>query len=170
MDDPSQDPEDALRAPPVLVLETSAVKRIFSAGILYLLAGLLGFVLLTHPPRDLVWTLFLVGMLAGTLWLAVRTQASTRYWLELRSDGLYRSSGDLICGLDEIASVNRGAFAFKPSNGFMLRLKSPGPRAWAPGLYWRLGPFLGVGGATHKAQADVMSETIALALQRRDAP
>ena len=167
MDDPSQDPEDALRAPPVLVLETSAVKRIFSAGILYLLAGLLGFVLLTHPPRDLVWTLFLVGMLAGTLWLAVRTQASTRYWLELRSDGLYRSSGDLICGLDEIASVNRGAFAFKPSNGFMLRLNVKTPRCWQPGLWWSLGDRVGVGGVTSANQTKAMAEIISAMIASR---
>lgn len=167
--DGAGDTDEDIRRPVVLVLQTSAVKRVFSVLILYLLAVLLGFVLLVHPPGDLVWTLFLGAMVAGTVWLAIRTQAATRHWLELREDGLYRNGEDLLCGFDEIASVNRGVFAFKPSNGFLLRLKVPGQRCWAPGLYWRLGPFLGVGGATHKAQADMMSEAIALILEQRTA-
>lgn len=163
---PDLNDDAEMSARPTLVLQTSAAKRVFSVGILYVLAGLLGFVLFVHPPGDLVWLVFLAVMVAGTVWLALRTQAS-RGWLELREDGLYLNGADLICSLDDIASVNRGVFAFKPSNGFLLRMKDPGPRRWAPGLYWRLGPFLGVGGATHKAQADVMSETIALELERR---
>lgn len=155
------------REPAVLVLRTSPIKRYISAGILYALAGLLGLVLFLHPPEELVWLLFLAGMVAATIWLAVRTQAATADWLELRADGLYVNGQTCLCRLDEIASVSRGAFAFKPSNGFLLRLKSSGTRHWAPGLFWRLGPFLGVGGTTSKAQADVMSEAIALAVERQ---
>jgi len=160
-------PEPDAPVPPVLTLRTSPVKRVVSAGVLYALALLLGAVLLLHPPRELVWTLFLGAMVAGTVWLALRTQKGSGHWLELRQDGLYANGAELLCRMEDIQSVSRGAFAFKPSNGFLLRLGAPGPRVWAPGLYWRLGPFLGVGGATSKAQADVMAETIALALERR---
>ena len=70
--------------------------------------------------------------------------------------------------MGNIASVDRGAFAFKPSNGFTVRLKSPAPRAWLPGLWWRLGRRVGVGGATPGKAARDMADVITILLKDPD--
>ncbi|MEM1078579.1 MAG: hypothetical protein AAGI09_08640 [Pseudomonadota bacterium] len=152
---------------PVLHLTPAPFKRGVSAAMLFLLAFLLGYVLVLHPPAATGWLIFLGVMTAGAGWLGITMVQARPQGLELREDGLYRADGEVICLLSEIVSVNRGAFAFKPSNGFLLRLAGPRPRAWQPGLYWRLGRFVGVGGVTHKAQGDVIAETIALTLSSR---
>lgn len=154
---------------PVLRLDPVPIKRYASVAMLWTLTVLLGYVLVFFPPAETVWLVFLGAMTAGTAWLAFSTGRATQEGLELRSEGLFDDHGHCVCRLDEIASVSRGAFAFKPSNGFLLRLDRSGPRVWAPGLYWRLGPFLGVGGVTSKAQADVIAETIAMILKGREA-
>jgi hypothetical protein len=154
---------------PVLHLDPVPVKRYLSLGMLWLLTGLLGYVLVMFPPADTVWLVFLGLVTAATGWLALSTGRATRGGLEFRDEGLFDAEGRCVCRLDEIASVSRGAFAFKPSNGFLLRLTAPGARVWAPGIYWRMGRFVGVGGVTSKAQAEVIAETIALAIKRRRA-
>ncbi|WP_424970995.1 hypothetical protein [Dinoroseobacter sp. S76] len=153
---------------PVLHLTPAPFKRGVSAAMLFLLAFLLGYVLVLHPPAAMGWLVFLGVMTAGAGWLGIAMVQARPQGLELREDGLYRADGEVICLLSEIVSVNRGAFAFKPSNGFLLRLAEPKERAWMPGLYWRLGRFVGVGGVTHKAQGDVIAETIAMTLSARD--
>lgn len=153
---------------PVLHLTPAPFKRGVSAAMLFVLAFLLGYVLLTHPPAATGWMVFLGLMTAGAGWLGIAMVQSRPQGLELRADGLYRADGELVCLLADIVSVNRGAFAFKPSNGFLLRLSRPQDRAWTPGLYWRLGHFVGVGGVTHKAQGDMIAETIALTLSAKE--
>jgi hypothetical protein len=64
--------------------------------------------------------------------------------------------------------VERGAFALKPSNGFTLVMKHKSPRAWAPGIWWRTGYRVGVGGVTAAGQSRFMAEQIALMIARRD--
>jgi hypothetical protein len=70
--------------------------------------------------------------------------------------------------MDGIRSVERGAFAFKPSHGFTLVMKEKQPRAWAPGLWWRLGRRVGVGGVTSAGQTKFMAEQIALRIEDRN--
>ena len=73
-----------------------------------------------------------------------------------------------VAAWDDIARVERGAFALRPSNGFLLHLHAPGPRAWAPGLWWRLGRRLGVGGVTAAGQSKGMAEILTAMLVERD--
>ena len=70
-------------------------------------------------------------------------------------------AGPCALPLDEIARVERGTFAFKPSNGFVIRLNAPAARVWAPGLWWRFGKRLGVGGVTPAGQGKAMADVIA---------
>jgi hypothetical protein len=43
----------------------------------------------------------------------------------------------------------------------MLRLSDKAPRAWYPGLWWRMGRRVGIGGVTSAAQTKAMAEIIA---------
>ena len=65
--------------------------------------------------------------------------------------------------------MDRGTFAFKPSNGFLLRTATKQPRLWKPGLYWRMGRRIGVGGITRAAEAKLMADVIAVRLAERQA-
>jgi len=68
----------------------------------------------------------------------------------------------------DIERVDRGVFAFKPSNGFLVRTREPSARAWRPGLWWRFGRRIGVGGVTSANQTKAMSEILAAMLAERD--
>ena len=80
--------------------------------------------------------------------------------IELRRDGLYDQDGTLIARIDNIKRMDRGILAFKPSNGFILLLTEPMPRAWRPGLWWRFGRRVGVGGVTSAGMTKGMSEIL----------
>lgn len=113
------------------------------------------------------YSLLLIVAGLGCLWQAQWNLRVTQTGLYLTRQGLFDAKDDLICPLYNMQEVERGIFAFKPSNGFLVRLSEPEPRAWAPGLYWRLGRRLGIGGATQPAQAKAMADTIDLLIRER---
>lgn len=152
----------------ICTLTPSPVRRVTAVIVLAAVGGLPIWVLLTAPPAHPGWMLFLLGVGAGMLWLTVRLWQATDRAIVLTRAGLFDSDGTCIAPLSEIAEVDRGVFAFKPSGGFVLRLTRAPGRGWAPGLWWRIGRQLGVGGVTPNAQGRAMAEMIALALSDRD--
>ncbi len=96
------------------------------------------------------------GVLAsGALWWA------TAGHLVLTPAGLFDQSGVCLVPLTQVDSVITAPFAFKPSNGFTLRLRQAQSTRWAPGLYWRWGRRLGVGGVPAGLAARHMAERLA---------
>ena len=150
------------------VVAASGGRRILACGVLYGLGCLVIYLVLVAPPSAAL-AVMMLALGAGVLFLAERLRRATQITLTLRADGLTDSAGRVLAHMDDIVSIDRGAFAFKPSNGFTLKLKSKQPRSWAPGLWWRFGRFLGVGGAVSAGQAKFMAEQIALALAQRSA-
>lgn len=148
-------------------LDPSPGRRFFSLAALAGLGLLLVQVALAHPPEAVGWQVFLLVLGALALMLAVRLWQATARGLVLREDGLWEAGGRRLAGFDEIASVDRGVFAFKPSNGFLVTLRAPAPRAWAPGLWWRLGRRIGVGGTTPGAAARAMADALAVMIDER---
>jgi len=100
---------------------------------------------------------------------ALRLYRATEHYIELTETELRDSSGRVLATIDEITGVDRGAFAFKPSNGFLLHLRAPGVRAWVPGLWWRVGKFVGVGGVTPANEAKAVAEILSMLIAQRDA-
>jgi hypothetical protein len=94
---------------------------------------------------------------------------ATRLSVILRRDGLFDSDGTCLAAMDTILTVDRGTFAFKPSNGFLLRTSTGASRLWQPGLYWRLGRRIGVGGITRAAEAKQMADVLSVMLAERAA-
>ena len=107
------------------------------------------------------------GIGVGVLWISGRQLQSGQRAILLTAGGLTDDTGRVIAPLDKIGSVDRGAFAFKPSNGFLVRLSAPMDRAWVPGLWWRLGRRIGVGGVTPAAEGRVMAEALQKLLDER---
>ncbi len=77
--------------------------------------------------------------------------------------------GRVLAELDNIKRIERGALAFKPSSGFLIVLKAKaGPNAWVPGMWWRLGRHVGVGGIVPSHAGKFMAEMIEMRVAARD--
>ena len=142
-------------------VQASALRRVFAFGVLLALGGLVIYTALVRPPA-VPWFIFMMAFGAAMLWLAENMRRCTMLVIELTDREIRTSNGEVLAHMGEIFAVDRGAFAFKPSNGFTLKLKNPKPRAWAPGLWWRFGRRVGVGGVTSAGQSKFMAEQIAL--------
>jgi hypothetical protein len=142
-------------------------RRFLGIGMLSFLGVLVIYVALFSPPSTL-WQIFLIVLGATALFFADAMRRSTAFVLELTKQELRDSSGEVLVRLDDVASIDKGTFAFKPSNGFLLRTKIAAPRMWRPGLWWRIGRRIGVGGMTPGRQTKYMSEIIATILAERD--
>jgi hypothetical protein len=144
-----------------LFLTPSPMRRGSAVALLGLLGALLLRVALGAEEMEGGWMVMLIAMAAAVLWVAWRLWQATGVRLVLTEEYLREEGGRVLCRLDEIEKVERGTFAFKPSNGFLIRLKTPGARVWAPGLWWRFGRRLGVGGVTPAGQGKAMADVIA---------
>ena len=111
-----------------------------------------------------VGRMVLIAMGVFMVVLTIRMRSAAERALVLTDDGIFQDDGEVVARMEDIASIDRGAFAIKPSNGFSVRLKQPAPRAWRPGLWWRLGRRVGVGGIVSAGAAKFMAEQIALRL------
>ncbi len=149
-------------------LAPSPGRRWFGLGVTYGLGALLLYLAFAAPPAP-AWLAFLLIAGGGALWTGEKMRRATLGAVELTADGLRDTDGTVIARLDEIEGLDRGMFAFKPSGGFLLRLATPrAPRVWRPGLWWRTGRRVGVGGMTSRGEARAMADLIALRLAKRD--
>ncbi len=149
-------------------LQIAPVRRWVGVIILALIGVGLIYSGLVYPPAALLGRLaiFLLGFLIilQAYWnLQVRSGA-----LVLKEDGLWVENGPQLAALDNIETVQVSAFSIKPSNGFAVVLRSPARLKWVPGLYWCVGRRIGVGGATHPAQAKAMAELLSTLIMDRE--
>lgn len=118
-------------------------------------------------PQPGPWQLVFLaaGILFGAGALAL--WRATAVDLVLTETGLFDTDGRALARMDQIRGVDRGFFAIRPSNGFVLSLREAPGRAWAPGLYWRLGRRIGVGGVTRAAEGKAMADILAIYMAER---
>ncbi len=129
------------------------------------LGAMLVYLSVAAPPQTLVLRIFILGLGIVSLVMADLIRRATDTDIVLTPEGLRDGRGRMLCPMDNIASVERGPFALKPSNGFAVLMKTAPGRAWQPGLWWRLGRRLGVGGVTPGAQGKYMADVIAMQLK-----
>ena len=141
-------------------------RRWCAYGVLFSLGALVIYTTLVQPPA-LMWMVFMFVFGVAMLWLAERLRRATMMVITLTETDLRDSAGTVLAELSQVRSVARGAFALKPSNGFTLVMKDKQPRAWAPGLWWRIGRRVGVGGVTSAGQTKFMAEQIALRVETK---
>ncbi len=154
--------------PEILVkLEPTQPRRWFGISTLAGLGAILLYIAAVAPPTQPVELLGLLAFAAIFLWAAVRLYRATGETLVLTREAITSTSGETLCTVAEIDSTDRGFFAFKPTNGFLIRLKTTGPRRWSPGLWWRVGKRIGIGGVTSPRQAKEMVAIIDLMLAER---
>ncbi len=104
------------------------------------------------------------GILMG--WGALKFYRSADVELEFDGKTLFEArSGRVLAKLENIRRIERGALAFKPSSGFLIVLKArDGANAWVPGMWWRLGRHVGVGGIVPSHAGKFMAEVIEMRL------
>ncbi len=144
----------------------SQPRRLLGIGMLIVVGVIAVYVALATPPT-LIWVVFLIVTGVGALMLAVQMWRATEHEIELTETELRSTDGQVIAKVADIEAVDAGFFAFKPSNGFLIRASQPGSRVWQPGLWWRLGRRIGVGGVTPGAQGKAMSQILASMIAMR---
>jgi hypothetical protein len=151
----------------IATLEPSLGRRWFGAIALAALGVLLIWIAFARPPEALALKIITPVLGALFIWQAQWNLRVSKTRLYLTKHGLFDGDDTLIVASANMLEVDRGIFAFKPSNGFLIRLHEPEPKGWAPGLYWRLGRRLGVGGATQLTQNKAMAEAIQVLIMER---
>ncbi|MEP0156138.1 hypothetical protein [Pseudophaeobacter sp.] len=150
----------------LVTVEASGLRRVMGVAMLAVIGVLLLYVAASKPP-SLAWLAFLLGIGLGALWLSVRMWQATSHKIELTETVLRCTDGTVIAQVCDIEAIDRGFFAFKPSNGFLIRTATPGARVWLPGLWWRAGRRIGIGGVTPGSQSKTMSEILAAMIAQR---
>lgn len=140
--------------------------RLFIIAALFGLAGVAGFTAVM-ALGEFAGTVGFMGVAClGLLFVGRAMFLTDASRVIFDGDCLRDDTGLEICRLEEIVKVERGFALFKPSSGFVLMLKAEKPRGWSPGLWWRYGRRIGVGGATPsragRAMADAITATIAM--------
>lgn len=150
-------------------LEVAQGRRIFGVLSIVGLGITLLYIAAAHPPAKILALVFLVVVGGFFVWSGYRLYRATDNTILLTREAITTESGQVLCRLDQIAKVDRGFFAFKPSNGFLILLKEKGPRSWAPGMWWSFGKHIGLGGVTSPRQSKELVSIIQMLLVERQA-
>ncbi|OUS06960.1 hypothetical protein A9Q96_08300 [Rhodobacterales bacterium 52_120_T64] len=150
-------------------LEVAQGRRLFGVLAIVGLGLTLLYIAAVFPPTKILSLLSLIAVGGLFIWAGTRLYRSTFDTVLLTREAITTQSGRVLCRLDDIATVDRGFFAFKPSNGFLILLKKRGGRSWAPGIWWQLGKHLGIGGVTSPRQSKEMVSIIQILLAEKKA-
>lgn len=150
-------------------LEVSQARRTVGIAMQGGLGAFLLYIVAVRSGDEMLGTLVLAGAGFAMLWFSWKFWRATEVALVLTTEGLFDENGRAFCGFDDIAKVDRGFFAFRPSSGFVIICKNPVQRGWAPGLWWAFGKHIGIGGATGRAAGKQMADIISVMLTERGA-
>lgn len=149
-------------------ITTSASRRLIGVVSMLGLGGLMLWMAFMTAGMALGWKVMLIALGAGALWAGQVMWQATGHSLILTEEALTDSDGTVVARLDEIEKVDRGMFAMKPSNGFIIILKEPGSRVWRLGLWWRLGRRVAIGGVTAASQTKPVADIMTHLLSQRN--
>lgn len=152
---------------PLVEVKCSIMRRLTGLAVLFLLGTLLLYIAFVKPPEELWWQAFLLLFGAGIMYLGEKMRKATLESVILTSEGLFSSNGTQLVAIENVKSIDRGVFAFKPSNGFTVLMHERQSQAWQPGLWWRYGRRLGVGGVVQASQTKSMAEVMAVLVHNK---
>ena len=149
------------------VVQASLGRRILGLTSLGVLGVLLIYIAFVRPPT-LGFQVFLLVTGMAALWCTDAMRRATASAVELTPKVLRDADGTVIAEVADIQALDRGFFAFKPSNGFLIKTETHGGRLWRPGLWWRMGRRIGIGGMTPGSQTKFMAEVLSALIAERD--
>jgi hypothetical protein len=162
------DLKDPMGGDMAIEAQATTIRRWSGVAVLFMLGGLMLYLAVTQPPQSIVWHGFLVLFGLAIFYVGDKMRRATSGGIHLTKDGLFTADGDKIVGIENVKTIERGVFAFKPSHGFTVTLFEKEARGWAPGLWWRFGRRVGVGGVIHASQTKLMAEVLAAMTHQRN--
>jgi hypothetical protein len=145
----------------------SGPRRFAAVGTMGLLGTLVVYMGMGADVAGFSERLVLIVTGAIALVMAMRLYNQTRIVIELTETELRDTSGRVLAEVSKIVRVERGAFAFKPSNGFLVVTSEKMPRKFVPGMWWRFGTRLGVGGVCAANETKAMAEVLSMVITQR---
>jgi len=145
-------------------VQASPGRAVFAYGVLFGLGAIVLYIAIAFPPAP-AWMVFMIAFGVLMLWLAEKQRRAAKLEILLMEDEVVDSDGRVLARIADVTGVSRGALAFKPSNGFTLITRDRGAGAYVPGIWWRFGRRVGVGGITGAGQTKFMAEQIALRIK-----
>jgi hypothetical protein len=153
---------------PVLArLDPSQPRRVIGTMVQVALGVVLISLAVSFPREQMALRLAMLVLGGLVFYGTYLTWRATAGGLVLTASGLRDDTGKLLAEIANVREVSRGAFALKPSHGFSLVLYRGMGFAWVPGLWWRIGKRVGIGGVTPSQPARFMAETIAAMVVER---
>lgn len=149
------------------VIEASAIRR-FLGGFALLGSAVLLFLAAFNSVENPLWQAVVAMLGVGVLVVTDKFRRATARRIDLTSAGLFEDDGTCVVKLQDVASVERGMLAFKPSNGFVIHTTAPTSPVWRPGLWWRFGTRVGIGGVVSQGQSRFMVDTLEQLVRDRD--
>lgn len=147
---------------------TVSAPRFYFAFAVQIALGLILIYMAFAGPAGVLGKFFLITIGVLMLLQAYRLRGAVAREIWLTDAGIVTDDGLLLAPMDQITEVSRGAFALKPSNGFAVTMSQKHSFLWVPGLWWRFGTRVGLGGVTGAGAAKFMAEQIALRVATRD--
>jgi hypothetical protein len=143
-------------------------RRIFATGVTGLLGVILIYIAATFPPADLIWLAFLIAAGVISILWAWRLWQASAVVLELTRTEMREEGGRQLFRVEDVDRVDASAFAFKPAAGFLVHLTVRQPRVYAPGLWWRAGRRVAIGGVTGRAEGKAVVELLNVMIADRE--
>ena len=78
----------------------------------------------------------------------------------LNQEGIFNLDNTIICRIEDIETIDTSPYTFRSANGFIVFLRERSTFKIVPGLYWRLGNRISIGGLVSKAESKFLSTTM----------
>lgn len=148
-------------------LAPSIARRILASGSPAGLGVVVFWIAANHPAPSASLLLGLGALGLSALAFAVLVWRATAVGLVLTEAELRDTTGRQLFALADVQQVEKGALSWKPAGGFAVVLTAPKPRVWVPGLWWRLGRRVMIGGATNGGEAKAMADLLRIELDEQ---
>ncbi len=126
--------------------------------------GLLLFLLYALSKLDEKISLFdffliLLTIVLG-IWLKRFLKKFSKIGFLINELGIFNLDESIICKIENIKKIDVSPYTFKSANGFIIFQKTKGSFKIVPGLYWRAGKRISIGGLISKNESKFLSSTL----------
>ena len=126
--------------------------------VIFILSLFLIYTLLTLNDKISFSDFLLIPILViSILWFRRFLSRYSKIGFVISTDGLFDLNMDLICTIDDIKKIDVSPYTFKSANGFIILLKTKSSFKSIPGLYWRVGKRISIGGLVSKNESKLLS-------------
>ena len=138
----------------------SMPRRVLGVGLLFCIAVIFFYFAIYELRMSGIFAYVNLTIGSVQFWAAYKVYVATNESLVFNDGKITSTDGTLVADVENIAKIDRSMFAFKPTNGLLIILRKPMPASWRPGLWWRCGRFVGIGGCTPKHHGKQFAEEL----------